>query len=242
VWEDALENASAVIAFASFRTDGLDRHANVVFPAETHAEKEGTVTHPDGRLQRVRQAIGRPDEVRSEWSVLAELCGRLGAEVDVPSAPKATERLAEAVGIYGGITLDEIGGKGVRWQDRDAASALGDAPLPEEPLAEPPEPPGGITLGAVPSLWASPVTEHSASLRFLSPTQRAELSPDDARRLGIERGDEVMVSVDGERVRATAVIRSGVRPGSVFLIRGTNEDNVTALTNGVPRTVEVARA
>jgi hypothetical protein len=38
------------------------------------------------------------------------------------------------------------------------------------------------------------------------------------------------------------MIRSGVRPGSVFLIRGTAEDNATALLNGLPRTVEVSRA
>jgi NADH-quinone oxidoreductase subunit G len=214
----------------------------VVFPAESHAEKEGTVTHPDGRIQRVRQAIGHPDEVRAEWSVLVELCNRLGAEVDALTAPQVTQLVAEEVGIYRGLTLEEIGGKGVRWQDRDAASALGDAPVPDEQLAEPPEPADGISLGALPSLWASPVTDHATSLRFLAPTQRAELSPDDARRLGIERGDEVEVRVDGQQVRARAVIRSGVRPGSVFLIRGTAEDNATALLNGVPRTVEVSRA
>jgi hypothetical protein len=49
------------------------------------------------------------------------------------------------------------------------------------------------------------------------------------------------VAVDGQRVRARAVVRSGVRPGSVFLIRGTAEQNVTALLNGMPRTVEVSR-
>jgi NADH-quinone oxidoreductase subunit G len=242
VWEDALENASAVIAFADFRTEGLEKHANVVFPAESHAEKEGTVTHPDGRIQRVRQAIGHPHEVRSEWSVLVDLCNRLGAEVDARTAPEVTARLAEDVGIYGGLTLDEIGGKGVRWQDRDTASALGDAPLPEEGLAQPPDPPEGIALGALPSLWTSPVCDHSASLRFLAPSQRAAISPDDARRLGISAGDQVLVAADGQQVRATAVVRSGVRPGSVFLIKGTAEDNATALMNGVPRAVEVSKA
>jgi NADH-quinone oxidoreductase subunit G len=241
VWEDALENATSVIAFADFRTEGLEHHADVVFPSESHAEKEGTVTHPDGRIQRVRQAIGHPDEVRSEWAVLVELCNRLGAEVDARTAPQVTERLANEVKIYGGLTLEEIGGKGVRWQDREAASELGHAPLPEEPLAQPPEPPEGIALGALPSLWASPVTDHSTSLRFLAPTQRAELSPDDARRLDISAGDDVQVAVDGQRIRATAVVRSGIRPGSVFLIRGTAEENVTALLNGAPRTVEVSR-
>ena len=49
------------------RPSRLERHADVVFPAEAYPEKEGTVTHPDGRLQRLRPAVGHPGEVRSEW-------------------------------------------------------------------------------------------------------------------------------------------------------------------------------
>ena len=47
--------------------------ADVVFPLETHAEKDGTVTHPDGRLQRVRPSAARPGDIRPNWGVLAEL-------------------------------------------------------------------------------------------------------------------------------------------------------------------------
>ena len=71
-----------VIAFARFRSEALEAHANVVFPAEIYAEKEGTVTHPDGRVQRLRQALGHAGEVRPGWSVLGELCERLGAGTD----------------------------------------------------------------------------------------------------------------------------------------------------------------
>ncbi len=42
----------------------------MVFPAETYPEKEGTVTHPDGRIQRMRQAVGHTGEVRPGWWVL----------------------------------------------------------------------------------------------------------------------------------------------------------------------------
>ena len=45
--------------------------ADVVFPLETHAEKDGTVTHPDGRLQRVRPSASRPGDIRPNWEVLA---------------------------------------------------------------------------------------------------------------------------------------------------------------------------
>jgi NADH-quinone oxidoreductase subunit G len=76
--EAVLERPDALIAFARFRSEALEAHASVVFPAETYAEKEGTVTHPDGRLQRLRQAVGRAGEVRPGWHVLSEPGHRLG--------------------------------------------------------------------------------------------------------------------------------------------------------------------
>jgi NADH-quinone oxidoreductase subunit G len=174
--------------------------------------------------------------------VLAELSARVGAPVDVLSAPMVTELLAKAVPIYAGIALDEIGGRGVRWQDRDAASKLPAAELPDGQLETPEDLPGGLRLGAIPSLFASPSVEHSPSLRFLVPKQRVELSPQDAERLGISSGDEVEVSSGDRKVRATVALRQAMQPGSVFMLQGTGEDGANALTNGVPRVVEVRPA
>ncbi len=141
----------------------------MVFPAEIYAEKEGTVTHPDGRVQRVRQALGRPGEVRAGWSVLAELCERLGAGTGALSASMVTALIAEAVPFYAGLTLDEIGGDGVRWQDRDAASALPEAELStERARAAASQPHDGLVLAGAPTLWTGPEVEHSPSLRFLA--------------------------------------------------------------------------
>jgi NADH-quinone oxidoreductase subunit G len=213
----ALERAASVIAFADFVTDALDEHADVVFPADSYAEKEGTVTHPDGRVQRVRQALGHPGQVRAGWSVLAELCARLDAPVDLDAAAMATAAVADAVSFYADLSLDEIGGQGVRWQERGAASALPVEQPSEDVLEDPPPAPDGMRLGAAPSLWSGRETQHAPSLRFLAAEPRAELSPDDARRLGVRSGDELAVSVNGDSVRATAVVRTGVQPGSVFL-------------------------
>jgi NADH-quinone oxidoreductase subunit G len=243
-WEHALGAAGSVIAFADFVTESLAEHADVVFPAESYAEKEGTVTHPDGRLQRVRQAIARPGEVRPQASVLAELCRRLGSELELGSLPQVFGEVADAVPFYNGLTLDEIGGRGVRWQTREAASALPASPVPDTTLETPPELPsdGGLRLGTVPSLWAGRETRHAAVLRFLEPEQRLELSPHDAEQLGVSTGDQVTVSVNGRSVRAVARVHDPVPPGSVFLVEGVERDNATALMNGLPRTVEVAKA
>jgi len=254
-WEAALHSADTVIAFTDFMTDALRENATVVFPAESHAEKEGTLTHPDGRIQRVRQAIGKQGEIRSEWAVLAELGARCGAGLGegspgtpnpstgspLASAAMATAALAEAVPFYAGLTLEEIGGRGVRWQDRDAAAKLPAAEVPENELVQPPELPEGLRLGIAATLWAGPTVEHAPSLRFLSPSQRAELAPADARRIGVRSGDEVEVAADGTSVRATVALRQAMPPGSVFLVSGTAEDNATTLSNGVPRVVQVSK-
>jgi NADH-quinone oxidoreductase subunit G len=241
-WEHGLDSAGFVLAFSDFLDGATGRFAHVVFPAEQYAEKEGTVTHPDGRIQRVREAVGRPRLVRSQIDVLLDLVSELsGAPFRMPPA-RVTRLLTDTVPFYRGLTLDEIGGGGVRWQERDAAGQLPQTPLPEARVELPPEPPVGLRLGTARSLWAARETDHAPSLRFLAPRQRAELSAEDAARLGIEAGDDVEVAVNGTSVRARAALRSRLPEGSVFLIEGTSEDNATALTNGAPRTVEVRKA
>ncbi len=129
LWERALDRASLVIAHASVLTQGLREHANVIFPAESEAEKEGTVVHPDGRVQRLRAAIGHPGEVRPGWWVLAEISRRIGLDTGVLTSGMAFARLVEEVPFYRGLTLDEIGGRGVRWPERAEA---GEMPAPDE--------------------------------------------------------------------------------------------------------------
>ena len=249
-WKRALEAATFVVAFADFESETVTEHADVVFPAESYAEREGTVTHADGRLQRVRQSIAHPGEVRPVWSVLAELGARLGAPADPPflTSPMVTRAITEAVPFLAGLTLEELGGKGKRWQERDAAEAAPEAPsLPQAgELEEPPEPVapsnGDLRLGTTRSLWAGRETEHAPILRFLAPPQRVELSAQDGRALGVESGDEVEVVRNGSSVRGIAALRDALPPLSVYLIEGTAHDSTTELLDGEPTTVTVRRA
>jgi NADH-quinone oxidoreductase subunit G len=123
LWERALARASTVVACATFLTDGLREHANVVFPAQAYAEKEGTIVHPDGRIQRLRPAVANPGSTRAQWQTIADLAARIGLDLDVLTGPMASQQLFDAVPFYAGLTLEEIGGRGVRWQERPAAEA-----------------------------------------------------------------------------------------------------------------------
>ncbi|HEU4701300.1 MAG TPA: NADH-quinone oxidoreductase subunit NuoG [Conexibacter sp.] len=253
LWRRAMARASTVIAHASFLTDELREHATVVFPAESYAEKEGTVTHPDGRLQRLRPGIGHPGSVRAEWSVLAELERAVCVRVEIPtqnghSSPltgaMATQQLVEAVPFYAGLTLEEIGGRGVRWQERAAAEAVPEGPATFEtgtPVAAP-SPNGALRLGSFRSIWASPEVEHSPALKFLSRRATLEVSPADAERLGIEHGDRVTVSADDRSVTATAALRGNAPAGTAFLDAGLPEGGASELLDGTPATVTVEQA
>jgi NADH-quinone oxidoreductase subunit G len=179
-WDAALEKASTVIAHASFLTEGLREHATVIFPAESYAEKEGTIVHPDGRLQRLRPAIGRQGETRAEWSVLAELASRCDLDLDVLTGSMASQQLFDAVPFYAGLTLEEIGGRGVRWQEREAASAFPEPPgeSSDRPSASSAASANGAAHPeAAYSIWDSPEVEYSPSLKFLYRREEREAQP-----------------------------------------------------------------
>jgi len=122
-WNAALARASTVIAHAQVLTAGVHAHADVVLPAETYAEKQGTVTHPDGRIQLVREAVAHAGARRAELAVIVDLAARLDLDLGVASARGASQRLFDAVPFYAGLSLEEIGPRGLRWQERVEARA-----------------------------------------------------------------------------------------------------------------------
>jgi NADH-quinone oxidoreductase subunit G len=248
-WDAALGAASFVVAHEQFLGASAERHADVVFPTEAYAEKEGTVTHPDSRLQRLRPAVGRPGEVRAEWQVLVDVGTGLGLDLEHHvTAGAILAELAEHSSLYRGITLDEIGGKGVRWQERDASRAAAREVLgplsfsdPAEPRTAPRPGDGELRLATRPDLWASRETDHAPSLEFLRPAQELVLNPADAERLGLTRGDVVRISSNGSAVEAAVAPRESVKEGTCHLTEGTAEQNANALSNGLPPVVKVER-
>jgi NADH-quinone oxidoreductase subunit G len=181
LWERALRRAGTVVAHATFLTEAISQHADVVFPAESYAEKEGTVVHPDGRLQRLRPAIARPGEVRAGWQVLAELARRLACDLEVLTGAEASRQLFAAVPFYAGLTLEEIGGRGVRWQERSPAPSF---PAPSRPpgraaglVAQQDGDVSAAALARYRSVWDAAEVQFSPALAFLFPRGAARFAP-----------------------------------------------------------------
>ncbi len=144
----------------------------------------------------------------------------------------ASRQLFDAVPFYDGLTLDAIGGRGVRWPETASVRGLrvgagearraGGARRRRD---------GALRLGTWRSLWSSKEVEVSPVLHFMRPRQVVELSPADARALGINEGDRVEVGVQRDAACSGAVrLRASVPGGSVFLVEGTSEDPANALT------------
>jgi NADH-quinone oxidoreductase subunit G len=244
LWERAMHSAALVVAHASVLTEGLAEHATVIFPAASYAEKEGTLVHPDGRLQRQRIAIAYPGEVRAGWWVLTEIAAACGLDTGVQRAEDAFAQLVAAVPFYAGLTLEEIGGRGVRWPERPEAQSMALSAQTSPPDASAAavssdawggavSPNGHLRLGTYRPIWAAPECEISPALKFLIPEQQVELSPQDAQRLGVLHGEEVVVAQNGTRLAAKAFVRSSVPAGSAFLADGLSIRSANVLTGAL---------
>jgi NADH-quinone oxidoreductase subunit G len=276
-WEEALTAADFVVSF-SMHENATAAKADVVLPLETHAEKDGTVTHPDGRLQRVRPSASRPEQVLSNINVLSNLAAKLGLDTGIDSQPTAFAALTNAVSFYNGIEDEQVGGRGLRWQDRAGSTsdrtgtedpgpggaAGGDSPDTERDapisMVQPNPSPRGVAsaesppaalstvpnddtllLGTYRDLWAGPITELNPPLKFLTPHQRLELSPQDADRLDLENGEAIRVSQNGSSIDAAVLIKDRVSPGVCFLAEGVSDGNANALLNGGPVQVKIEK-
>ena len=248
-WEAAITAADFVVCF-SMHENATTAKANVLFPLETHAEKDGTVTHPDGRLQRVRPSASRPGDIRPNWQVLSQLSAALGHETGIDSQPTAFAALKQAVPFYADIDDASIGGRGIRWQETPAGANVpqpGDAPVPGSPdtqrnsASADPGTGASLALGTYRDLWAGPITELNPPLKFLTPQQRLELSPADAARLDVRSGDKVRVGQNGAAVEAQVQIKERVSEGVCFLAEGVSIGNANALLNGGPIRVSIEK-
>ena len=90
----------------------LTEWAEVVLPSITFAEREGTFTNFEGRVQRLTPALLPPEEAKPDWEILQEICQALGGEVSYPSAEKVFEEIAGAIPGYKGLSYRELGNQG----------------------------------------------------------------------------------------------------------------------------------
>jgi NADH-quinone oxidoreductase subunit G len=111
-WREALGQLDLLIVQDILPTE-TTRLAHVVLPATSFAEKEGTFTNYQGRVQRVRRALKPFGLSKPDWQIFTELANRLGATWPYASAPMITEEIGREVAAYTGITYEKVGSSGI---------------------------------------------------------------------------------------------------------------------------------
>ena len=87
----------------------------MILPGVSFAEKDGTFTNTERRVQRVRKAIEPVGNARSDWQIICSLSGMIGYPMEYNDAGEIQDEIASVTPSYGGITYDRLDGDGLQW-------------------------------------------------------------------------------------------------------------------------------
>ncbi|MBU4414637.1 MAG: formate dehydrogenase subunit alpha [Proteobacteria bacterium] len=210
-------------------------YADVILPAASFAEKDGTFTSTERRIQRVRMAIPPVGSSRPDWQIVCELSKRMNYPMEYDSPAEIMEEIALLTPIYGGVFYNRLEDEwGLFWPCPDkehpgtpflhkGSFARGKGHfecIDYRPPAELPdsEYPFYLTTGRMYQHWLT----GSMSMRIITlvremPEGIVEINPADAKSLGVESGEPVRVISRRGTVKVKAHITDDVPKKSVFM-------------------------
>ena len=216
-------------------------YADVFLPAASWAEKEGTFTNTDRRVQRVRKALEPRGQARADWQIICDLAGRIEKKLGrsqsafwaYQSPAEVLEEMSRVVPEYAGVKYGRIEHQGLQtpvWDDNHPGTPFLFAEtfprgrgkfydLEYTPSVEMPdeEYPFILTTGRLLEHWHGGTLTRHSKLDDLYPQSRIEINPADAARLGIEDGQVVRVSSRRGIVVLRAWVTQRTTIGVVFI-------------------------
>ncbi|MFQ5408995.1 MAG: formate dehydrogenase subunit alpha [Anaerolineales bacterium] len=248
-----MENLEFVVAQDLFINES-GAYADVFLPATSWAEKEGTFTNTDRRVQRVRKAIEPRGQARADWQIICDLANRieqrLGRENSAYWGYEAPEEVLHELGGvftgYRGVTYERIENVGLQYPVLDEnhpgmpylfaesfPSGRGRFfPLEYIPAAESPddEYPFILTTGRLLEHWHGGTLSRHSDLTQLYPEARVDIHPIDAKRQGLDHGEPVKVSSRRGEVFLRTRVTEKSNPGVVFIPMHFHEAAANLLT------------
>ena len=228
-----LENLEFLVVQNLFLTETA-KLADVVLPAASFAEKSGTFTNTERRVQLVRKAVEPPGQSRADWEIICDLSGRLGYAMNYTDTSEIMAEMASLSPIYSGVSHQRLAGAGLQWPvpapDHPGTAFLHSegkftcglgyfVPVEYQPPAEQPDDEYPFLLTTGRRLFHYNVSTHrySKHLTEYCPEERIMIHPADAAQLGVNENDAVSVSSRRGRVRASAWLTDAVPPGIVWM-------------------------
>ncbi len=216
-------------------------YADVILPAAAWAEKDGTFTNTDRRVQRVRQSLPPRGQARADWQIICDLALRIEKRLGVPESAgwsythpaQIMEEMGRSVPEYAGIRYERIEQDGLQtpvWDEYHPGTPFLFAesfprgrgkfhPLTYQPNAEMPDEdyPFYLTTGRVLEHWHGGSMTRHASLNEVYPEALVEINPADATRLGVEDGSPLRVTSRRGSIVLRARVTVKANPGVVFI-------------------------
>jgi formate dehydrogenase major subunit len=224
--------------------------ADVVLPAASFAEKDGTFTNTERRVQRVRQAIPAPGQAKADWVILQEMMAKLGYEKTYANAAEIMDEIASVTPSYGGINYARLENESLQWpcpttdhpgtkflhKDKCARGLGLLKPWEFKPSAELPDSDYPFILSTGRILYhyhTKTMTGKVDGLNNLFPESFVEINPAAAKKLGVAEGGKVRISTRRGAVQATAKVTDKLKENVIFMPFHFADGPANALTNPV---------
>jgi formate dehydrogenase major subunit/formate dehydrogenase alpha subunit len=222
--------------------------AHVVLPAASFAEKDGTFTNTERRVQRVRKAIEPPGQAMADWQIICALSRRLGYPMVYAHPSEIMAEIARLVPIYGGISYDRLESGSLQWpcphRDHPGTPILYANRFPRGrgrfhavewlPPDEVPDADFPLVLTTGRSLFqyhTGTMSRRSRGLNFFEPGPIVEVNAADAGQIGLSEGALAAVVTRRGRIVATVRVQASVPPGVIFTTFHFAEAPANRLTN-----------
>ena len=223
--------------------------ADVVLPAASVAEKDGTFTNSERRCMRIHKAIEPVGNALPDWQIISRLSTAIGYQMKYASPEEIFDEMtALTPKSYAGMTYDRLGLDGLQWPCPDskhpgtpflhkdqftrgkgkfhAVEYKDPAELPDKDY------PYFLTTGRMfAHFHTGTMTRISPHLDIEQSTGYVSIHPDDAQRLAIKDGDILVLTSRRGKMEAPAKISRSVTAGTLFLPIHFGENPTNVLTN-----------
>jgi len=247
--QESLKKLDFLIVQDIFMTETAQL-ADVVLPSASFAEKDGTFTNTERRVQRIRKVVNPPGEARPDWKIIAGISTQMGYPMNYSSAKEIFKEMASVTPSYAGITYKRIEKEGIQWpcptlehngtkflhkdkfsRGRGLFHAIEYIP-PAEVTDK--EYPFILSTGRVLYHYhTGTMTRRSLGTSELCPESLVELNPADAAKFGISDGQMVKVTSRRGSVKAKTRVTEKSPQGTIFMNFHFAEAAVNLLTNPV---------
>jgi formate dehydrogenase alpha subunit len=232
---EAFRKAEFVVVQDIFRS-GSAEFADVILPATSFAEKDGTFTNLERRVQRVRKAIEPVGDSRPDWWITCEIARRMGAQgFDFADPFEVLDEIARLTPYFSGLSFSRLEETGIQWpcpafdhpgtprlhvEKFNTPSCKGHfMPLSYRPPFEVADEAYPFILSTGRSLnhYHMAMTSNVPGLMSLEPEETVRINAEDAARLGITDGEMVKVSSRRGSLTVKAAISPMLQPGTVWM-------------------------